>query len=115
MMIIKHKFVRNIPESLEDNVIYISIEFCTAVHKCICGCGNEVVTPLAPTDWSIIFNGKNISIYPSIGNWGYPCMSHYWIIDNKIIRASKWEKWEIDKGREIDLQMKRSYYKKSKK
>jgi len=58
-MIIQHKFVGSIPEILEEGVLYISIDYCTAVHKCVCGCGNEVVTPISPTDWELRFRRKN--------------------------------------------------------
>lgn len=95
MKTLKHKFVELIPESLEEDVLYISIEYRTAVHKCVCGCGNEVVTPISPTDWKLIFDGKSISLTPSIGNWNFKCKSHYWIINNKIKHARKWSKWEI--------------------
>ena len=69
---------------IEEGILYISVEYCTAIHKCVCGCGNEVVTPLSPTDWEIIFDGKTVSLDPSIGNWNFDCKSHYWIIKNRI-------------------------------
>ena len=98
-MILQHKFVTNIPDQLEDGVLYISIEYCTAIHKCICGCGNEVVTPLSPTGWSLTFNGKTISLNPSIGNWNFECKSHYWIKNSKIEFARTWSDKEIRKGK----------------
>ena len=54
-MKIAHRFVEFIPDQIEEGILYISIEYCTAIHKCICGCGNEVVTPLSPTDWELEF------------------------------------------------------------
>ena len=84
-MTLKHKFVENIPHLIEDGVIYISIVHCTAIHKCVCGCGNEVVTPISPNDWNLTFNGATISLSPSIGNWNFDCKSHYWIKKNKIL------------------------------
>lgn len=84
-MKIKHKFVDIIPEKLEPNIIYISLQHCTAIHLCTCGCGNEVVTPISPNDWSLTFNGKTVSLSPSIGNWQLPCRSHYWIRNSSII------------------------------
>ena len=50
-----HEFVEFIPDVIEDWKIYVSIDYATAVHKCCCGCGKEVVTPLSPTDWKLIF------------------------------------------------------------
>jgi len=110
MKTILHKFVEFIPESIEDGLLYISIEYCTAVHKCICGCGNEVVTPLSPTDWELTFNGKTISLYPSIGNWSFECKSHYFITKSKIRLARLWEDWEIEEGRTEDKKNKGDYF-----
>jgi Family of unknown function (DUF6527) len=77
-------FVESIPTELDDATIYISIPYATAMHKCCCGCNNIVVTPLSPTDWKLIFDGDTVSLDPSIGNWTYPCKSHYWIKRNRV-------------------------------
>ena len=79
------EFVEFIPENIEEGCIYISIEYATAVHKCCCGCGSEVVTPLSPSDWSLLFDGESISLHPSIGNWNFKCCSHYFIRYNNVI------------------------------
>jgi Family of unknown function (DUF6527) len=84
MKTLHHKFVEYVPDKLENNVLYISIEHCTAIHKCMCGCGNEVVTPFSPDAWQLCFDGKTVTLYPSIGNWNFKCKSHYWIIKNKV-------------------------------
>jgi hypothetical protein len=63
-----HEFVEFIPDAIEEGKIYVSIGYATAIHKCACGCGREVVTPLSPTDWKLIFDGKTVSLDPSIGN-----------------------------------------------
>ena len=81
---IRHEFVDYIPEDLKDGTVYVSVKYATVNHKCLCGCGNEVVTPLSPTDWKLVFDGKTISLDPSIGNWGFACRSHYWIRRNRI-------------------------------
>ncbi|WP_281638156.1 DUF6527 family protein [Flavobacterium marginilacus] len=107
---LQHKFVEFIPEKVEKGVLYISIEYCTAIHKCVCGCGNEVVTPLSPTDWKLTFNGKEVTLYPSIGNWNFECQSHYWIRNNKIEFASRWTEREILLGRENNLERKLDYF-----
>ena len=83
-------------------MIYISIRFATASHLCGCGCGNEVVTPLRPTDWKLIFDGKTISLYPSIGNWSFPCQSHYWIRHNAVQWDLTWSQQEVDLARAYD-------------
>lgn len=109
-MKIKHKFVEYIPDQVEEHTLYISIEFGTAVHKCMCGCGNEVVTPLSPTDWELIFNGETVSLYPSIGNWGFTCESHYWITRNKVKFAEKWSEKKIKLNRKRDKFAKNRFF-----
>ncbi len=111
--IIRHEFVDLIPDIVEEGVLYISIPYATATHKCPCGCGEIVVTPIKPTDWEIIWNGKTISINPSIGNWSIPCQSHYWIEENKIIWLRKWDYSEIKTGRVKDKIAKARHYRKS--
>lgn len=110
MKMLKHKFVEFVPEKIEEGVLYISMEYCTAVHKCFCGCGNEVVTPLSPTDWKLTFDGKTITLYPSIGNWNFECRSHYWIRNNTVEYAERWTEREILSGRENDLERKKEYF-----
>jgi len=96
------EFVENVPSDLEDGVLYVSTPYATAVHKCCCGCGKEVVTPLSPTDWRLTFDGESVSLSPSIGNWSFDCQSHYWIRRNQIRWARRWGKDEIDAGRARD-------------
>ena len=74
-----HQFVDYIPERPQPGVLYVSIPYATVVHRCACGCGNKVVTPLSPADWKLTFDGESITLYPSVGNYSYPCRSHYWI------------------------------------
>ncbi len=107
---LQHEFVEHIPEELADGVIYISITFATAVHKCCCGCGHEVVTPLAPRDWQLTFDGQAVSLNPSIGNWSLDCRSHYWVSQNRVMWANEWTDAEILAGRELDLRRKAEYY-----
>ncbi len=97
-----HKFVKNVPEKLEDGVVYVSMEYSTAIHKCCCGCENEVVTPFSPTDWKFTFDGETISLYPSIGNWDFRCQSHYWITNNEVEWAPRWSRDQIKYEREED-------------
>ena len=115
MKTVQHKFAELIPEQLEEGIVYVSMQHCTAIHKCVCGCGNEVVTPLSPTDWKLIFNGETISLRPSIGNWNFECQSHYWITENKIEHSSKWDKEKIESNQEDDLKQKKKFFKKRKK
>jgi hypothetical protein len=107
---IRHEFVEYIPSQLEEGVIYISIPFATAAHKCGCGCGKEVVTPLSPTDWKITFDGVSVSLHPSIGNWDFECESHYFIQNSRVKWAGKMSRQEIEMGRKFDRVAKQQYY-----
>jgi hypothetical protein len=107
---LKHEFVEFVPDQLSDGVLYVSIPYATVSHKCPCGCGNEVVTPLGPTDWSLIFNGESISLDPSVGNWSFDCKSHYWIRKNRIVWAKKWSDGKIEMNRSYDREQKRAHY-----
>ena len=97
-----HKFVEYIPDSLDEGILYISIHFATVLHLCCCGCGNEVVTPLDPTDWQLTFDGRSVSLHPSIGNWSFDCQSHYWINQNQVRWSLRLSKKEIEKVRSRD-------------
>lgn len=110
MKTIQHKFVEFIPEVLEDDTLYITIKYKTAAHICICGCGNKVITPFSPADWQLIFNGKTVSLKPSIGNWSFDCQSHYWITNNEIIYAEKWSEEKIKKNRKADKRKKKKFF-----
>lgn len=107
---IRPEFVEFIPDNIKEGVLYISIRYGTATHMCTSGCGEIVVTPIKLTDWTLIWNGETVSLYPSIGNWSLPCRSHYWIRDNKIVWARKWDESEIELGREIDARNKAHYF-----
>lgn len=93
------QFVEFIPEAPAPGKLYISIEYGTALHKCCCGCGNDVVTPITPNDWKVIYDGVAVSLHPSIGNWHLPCQSHYWIEDSRVIAAPKWTKEQVQAAR----------------
>lgn len=107
---LRHEFVEYIPNVLKDGTLYISMTFATAVHKCCCGCGNQVVTPLSPTDWSLTFDGESISLDPSIGNWSFPCRSHYWIRKSRVSWAQAWSDSEIRAGRARDRRTKARHF-----
>ena len=75
--------VDSIPDDLEDGILYISHKYQVAVHLCCCGCGGEVVTPLDHEGWHLTEeNGATLS--PSIGNFSFPCRSHYFIRRNRV-------------------------------
>jgi len=104
--VLKYEFVRLIPDVLQPGTIYVSTDYSSAAHLCCCGCGYEVVTPLSPTDWNITFDGESVSFHPSVGNWGFPCQSHYWIRHNRVEWAGRWTTEQIKAGRERDSRAK---------
>jgi len=81
---IRPEFVEFIPERLESGVLYISKRYATASHLCCCGCGLEVVTPLNAAKWQLTEQDGAVSLRPSVGNWSFPCQSHYWIAGNQV-------------------------------
>ena len=95
-------FVDAVPSTLLAGQLYISKRYRTAVHLCCCGCGLEVVTPLNPAKWRLTEQGNTISLYPSIGNWSFPCRSHYWIERNQVRWSRAMSKVQIDRVRERD-------------
>jgi hypothetical protein len=105
-----YEFVEFIPDAMEEGKIYVSIDYATVVHKCACGCGKEVVTPLSPTDWKLVFDGKTVSLDPSIGNWGFPCRSHYWVKNNRALWAEDWSQSRIDANRAHDRRAKKLHF-----
>lgn len=110
---IKHEFVKNIPDHIQDNTLYISIDYTAVIHKCFCGCGNEVNTPLSPTDWKLIYDGKHVSLYPSVGNWNLKCRSHYWIENNNIYWAENWSDTKVAVAQRFDYISKQDFYRKN--
>ena len=96
------EFVEEIPRPLEPGRLYISIPYTTVTHLCCCGCGSEVVTSLHPRRWSLTFDGENVSLSPSVGNWSLPCRSHYVITRNRVRWADSWSQERIDAVRERD-------------
>jgi len=105
-----HQFVEFMPNILQPGILYISMEYATATHLCCCGCGEKVVTPFTPTDWSMTFNGYSVSLSPSIGNWNLPCRSHYVISQGRVIGANPWSDQRIAAERLRDRAAKAAYY-----
>ena len=110
METLSHEFIENIPRELQQGVLYISGKHRTAIHSCICGCGNEVVTRFSPKDWELKYDGETVSLNPSIGNWSFPCRSHYWIVKSEIIHARNWTLSEIQENRKKDKVNKKVLY-----
>lgn len=96
-------FQESFPRPLLEGVLYISERFHLAAHRCCCGCGEEVITPLSPAEWSIRRDDDLVSVFPSIGNWGLPCQSHYWILQNKVIWSRRMTPGQIEWAQARDL------------
>ena len=85
-------FVEFIPDTMKQDILYISKEYHCAIHLCLCGCGNKVVTPLnhiseatgnkITTGWDYTEKDGKVSLSPSIGNYNFPCQYHYIITNN---------------------------------
>lgn len=77
-------FIEFIPEILEENKLYISEEYKCAIHLCLCGCGEKTITPLGGgKNWDLIKeNNGTVSLIGSVGNYSFPCKSHYIITKN---------------------------------
>ena len=106
-----HQIVEFIPERLEEGILYVSHRYKTAVHKCACGCGEEVVTPLGTTDWSIQIDNGTATLYPSIGNWSFACRSHYFMRKGRVIWAGQMSRQQIEHGRTLDRKAQELYLK----
>jgi len=111
-MHVAHAFVDLLPNTIEERTLYISIEYKTIVHLCLCGCKTKVVTPLSPTGWRMTFDGRTVSVYPSIGNWNLQCRSHYWIHKSGVLWSKPWTQAQIDAGFARDNELKLDYYRK---
>ena len=90
----EHQFVEGAPQTLEPGILYVSVLRKSVLHLCACGCGSEVVTPLAPHRWQLIFDGDTVSLEPSVGNSILPCRSHYFITNSEV----DWHRPMTDKG-----------------
>jgi len=96
------EFVDAFPARMEPGVLYISVEYNTSGHLCACGCGEKVVTPLSPAQWSFTYDGRDVTLRPSVGNWALPCRSHYYIERSRVRRARQYSEFEIEANRDRD-------------
>jgi hypothetical protein len=99
---IRPEFVEFVPRGPEEGVLYVSIPYSTSVHKCACGCGSKITLPINPAKWRFLWDGERISLWPSVGNWSYPCQSHYWIEQNQVEWAPKMSREMIEANRASD-------------
>lgn len=103
--------VESFPNPLDAGVIYLSKRFSCAAHACACGCGKEVITPISPVQWRVIHGERGISLRPSIGNWNFPCRSHYWITNGHVEWSTDMSEDDIKAGREYNAALREDYFK----
>ena len=78
-------FVDNVPNRLEKDTLYVCIKYNIAAHLCMCGCGEEIFTPISKIyGWTLSYDGTNVSLSPSIGNGAYACKSHYFLKNGRV-------------------------------
>jgi len=104
------KFVELMPATLDDGVVYVSIEYGTVIHGCCCGCGEKIVTPLHPAQWKMTYDGERISLHPSVGGHDLPCRSHYVINNNRVVWSRQWSAEQAASGRNEDRSDLLDYY-----
>ena len=109
-MKLRHRFVGYIPGDIEERTLYISVRYGTVIHKCVCGCGEEVVTPLGPTEWKFTYDGETISLQPSVGNWSFRCRSHYVIKYSCVQWARSMTMREVLEARSKTREYRRRYH-----
>lgn len=78
-------YVEHLPDLLDPGLLYVSMKYAICAHSCACGCGKKVFTPLGLKDWQLYYDGVTITLTPSIGNYSFPCHSHYFIRMNRIV------------------------------
>jgi Family of unknown function (DUF6527) len=102
--------VQFVPKTLEIGVLYVADEFDIAIHRCACGCGLKVTTPLGPTEWQLTEKTGLPTLHPSVGNWQLPCRSHYLIIAGKVRWAGQWSETQVTAGRKSEEIRREAYY-----
>lgn len=89
-------FVEYFPDEFESGILYVSMKYAICGHLCACGCGEKVITPLSPKQWKIAYNGEDVTLYPSIGNYAFACQSHYFLTNGNIIWVGE---RDVEKGK----------------
>ena len=91
--------VEYLPDDLVEGRLYFSREYSIAAHKCACGCGSAVYTPIKAGEWQLSIEPRGATLFPSIGNWNLPCRSHYWLRGGRIQWSVEWSQAQIEAGR----------------
>ena len=78
------------PKEMQNGVLYVMEHYNLAVHRCMCGCGEEVITPIdenggkTPGYWGWTECSGMASLHPSVGNFQFKCRSHYFLKNGKV-------------------------------
>ncbi len=78
------------PKEMKEGVLYVMPHYHLVVHRCMCGCGEEVITAIddnggkTPGYWGWSENGGTVSLHPSVGNFQFKCRSHYFLKNGKV-------------------------------
>ena len=102
--------VESFPRPLDAGVLYFSKRFSAAAHACACCCGREVITPISPVQWRLTQGAKGASLRPSIGNWSFPCRSHYWITEGRVEWDADMSDEKIKEGRAFNAKLRERYF-----
>lgn len=93
------EFVEEIPKEIDDGYLYLCLPYNAVIHKCACGCGEIISTPLDKKyGWVMKYDGQAITLRPSIGNFSIPCRSHYYITDNNVEWLESYQQKNNKKG-----------------
>ena len=102
--------VESFPRLLNAGILYYSKRFSAAAHACACGCGREVITPISPVQWRLTYDASGPSLRPSIGNWNFPCRSHYWITGGRVVWDYDMSDEKIKSGRAFNAKLRERYF-----
>lgn len=72
-------------KEMEQGKVYIADDFQVTAHLCCCGCGERVVMSIDPLGWKYTEEDGKPTFSPSIGNFGFPCKSHYFIRKGEVV------------------------------
>jgi uncharacterized protein DUF6527 len=95
---VNHQFVEAIPDEPAEGIVYIATGPAVVLHRCCCGCGTKITTPLGPSGGKLLFDGKTISLDPSIDNWALDCESHYRIKRSRVRWLARWSQLQVETG-----------------
>ena len=57
----------------------------TAVRIYNTNTSKVIIEEVPCVNQSVKYDGETVSLSPSIGNFQFPCKSHYWIRENRVI------------------------------